>query len=172
MQSKPDVTLAPVKVTDSPELYQLVVDSMASLSTWLPWAKRMKNVATERRFLAYAVNKQDQSELYMYTIRVNGEVAGAIDLHNLDWDNHHAEIGYWLGDRFRGQGTMARSVKQLEQIARELSFHLLLILVDIENQASQRVAIRSCYQQDSVINDYLFDGENWHDCVFYSKIMN
>ncbi|MTV82643.1 GNAT family N-acetyltransferase [Secundilactobacillus folii] len=172
MRPKQPVKITPVTLTDAPEIYRLVSTNMTSLSPWLPWAKRMSDIATERHFLKYAIQKQAQGQLFMFTIRVNGEVAGAIDLHNIDSDDRHAEIGYWLGDQFRGQGVMAESLKQIELIAKGLQIHVLLILADVGNNQSQRVAIRSGYLRSGLISEYLYDGKEWHDCVFYSKVLS
>jgi [ribosomal protein S5]-alanine N-acetyltransferase len=60
----------------------------------------------------------DKSQKLFYAIDVNGEAVGSIGVFKKD-DVYlkSAELGYWLGEPFWGQGVMTRAVYQVCRIA-------------------------------------------------------
>jgi ribosomal-protein-serine acetyltransferase len=47
----------------------------------------------------------------------HGILAGVIGFHGIDWMNRNVEIGYWLGEKFQGQGIMTKTCHALVDYA-------------------------------------------------------
>ena len=64
-----------------------------------------------RNFIAFAT--QD-NPVRIFAIDVNGEAVGSIGLHpQQDIQRKNMELGYWLGEPFRGKGIMPQAVLQM-----------------------------------------------------------
>jgi len=56
--------------------------------------------------------------IHIFAIEINGEAAGGIGVHpQEDIMRRNAELGYWLGQPFWGQGIMTAAVKQMVAFA-------------------------------------------------------
>jgi len=68
----------------------------------LSWIKEVK-----KEYLKSKPNK-----LY-FGIIVNGIAVGEVGLYDIDHENKHAELVYWIGKNYRGKGIVKKAVKQM-----------------------------------------------------------
>ena len=99
-------------------------------------------------------------------IDINGEVAGGIGLNKIE--GHKAEIGYWLAEKYWGQGIMTQAVKLMTKFGFEkLKLKRIYAYVFSFNKASKRVLEKAGYKFEGIlrkntkkdnrfIDDYLF----------------
>ena len=70
-------------------------------------------------------------KLWITSILVDGKPVGMIDLHNIDLDNSHAEVGYWLGGEYQGNGVMTDCLKRVLAIGfEEMKLHKIKLLAE------------------------------------------
>ncbi|MCI1942746.1 MAG: GNAT family N-acetyltransferase [Lactobacillus sp.] len=121
-------------------LFCVIEQNCESLAEWLPWANKMQSIADEKQHLEETM-KQFAADKYLgLTIVINGKPAGMIDLHNFRPGG--GEIGYWIGEQYRGHGVMTRSVQCLTKYAFEhLRWNSIDILTRPKNLHSQHVAL-------------------------------
>ncbi|VDG19151.1 GNAT family N-acetyltransferase [Lactiplantibacillus mudanjiangensis] len=163
------ISLKPTEIGDAEPLFNLVDANREHLHPWMPWVDATKTVADERHFIESMLTKQARGEVFITTIIVDGEVAGMLDIHNIDQANHRGEIGYWLGKAFVGQGVMTKSLERLEEIAfTELELHKLQLDADVDNPASRAVAERRQYHLDATLPEHAFINGHYVDEVIYS----
>ena len=68
-----------------------------------------------RGFIAFAT-KDDP--IHIFAIEVDGEAAGGIGIHpQQDIMRKNAELGYWLGEKFWGNGIVTRAIPQMVDFA-------------------------------------------------------
>lgn len=68
------------------------------------------------------------------------EAIGIIALKNIDYFNQTAELGYWLGKDYWGQGLVPEAAKKMLEFAfNELKLNRINVKAAIENKASNRV---------------------------------
>ncbi|WEV39567.1 GNAT family protein [Lactobacillus sp. ESL0681] len=159
------------EVNQAEAIYQQVADSRASLARFLPWAKSMSSVEDEAKFIKMTRTKTANYEMLELVITVAGQPAGMLDLHQVDWTNESAEIGYWLGESYRGKGIMTESVRQLVVIAfNELGLHRLNLLADHKNTTSRAVAQRLNFTHVALLRDELKHDNQFHDMDLYTII--
>ena len=157
--------------SDADALFAQVEADRIGMRRWLPWVDQTASVADERAYLRFAREQIVQDKLWLALMVVDHQVAGMIDIHNLDAENQSGEIGYWIGPDFRGHGIVTRALKAVEQVAfTELGLHRLGLVAAVENLPSQAVAKRRQFVQEGVLRDFLqLDGQA-HDVVLFSKL--
>lgn len=164
------IHLQPVTVADAPALFQLVHQNRANLDTWLTWVADIESVADELSFLKYAQQQMAHQALWMATIWKDHQLVGMIDVHNIDNLHRTGEVGYWLGEAFRGQGIMHRAIAAIEHYAAsELELDQLSIVVAHDNVASQQVALNAGYQAMETLNGATFVDHQLQDATRYQK---
>lgn len=162
------LTLPDQKQAD--ELFQAIEHDRQELSRWMPWTKTTTTVENEKKFINYAREQMSQDKLLELTIVVNGVAVGMADLHNIDWENRRAEVGYWLFSKYQGKGIMTATVKSLLRTAfNGWNLNKVIIQADSENQASQAVAKRLGFKQEAVLKEHLYQEQQFSDLVVYAK---
>ncbi|OHA64555.1 MAG: hypothetical protein A2940_00035 [Candidatus Wildermuthbacteria bacterium RIFCSPLOWO2_01_FULL_48_29] len=111
--------------------------------------------------------KQKNPESVNFVIEMNGELIGGIGFDDVE-KNHRAEIGYWLGEKYWGQGIITEAVRAVTKFGfEELHLHRIYACVYPFNKASMKVLKKSGYKLEGLIrknvmkngkllNDYQF----------------
>ncbi|TGD19776.1 GNAT family N-acetyltransferase [Levilactobacillus suantsaiihabitans] len=156
-------------VADAPALFALIQQDRTHLARWLPWAATTQSVADERIFLRYCQGRIADKQLWLAVIWVDDQPAGMIDLHN--FQDRHADVGYWLGRDFRGQGVISRSLAQVETVGfDQLNLVKLNILAATANHPSRQVAERNHYHLDGILRQHIPVTTGFADAAIYSKL--
>lgn len=90
-----------------------------------------------------------------------GQLAGAIRYHEINWTNRSTELGYWLGAAFEGQGLMTRACQaMIDHAFQELELNRVVISCARENGKSCALAERLGFKQEGILRqaDWLSDG--------------
>ncbi|MBV9269969.1 MAG: GNAT family N-acetyltransferase, partial [Candidatus Eremiobacteraeota bacterium] len=112
-----DIVVRPLRQRDAQELFTLTTANRDLLSQWLTWVESVKSVHDTRAYLRSSERNALEHRAFVCGILVNGKLVGAIDLHDIDWTNRHAKVGYWLGDAHRGRGIITRAARALVEYA-------------------------------------------------------
>lgn len=157
-----DITLAlPNPQTDAQALFKLIDDSRHELEVWLPWVQNIQTVADERQSLLRGQEKFRNLASINLLIIYHKTIAGAIGFNNFDMANGKAEIGYWLGSKFVGQGIMHRALAGMCTLGfTKYKVHKLEIYAAVENQRSNQTAHQAGFHLDKTLpnNAVLADG--------------
>ncbi|MEN6342464.1 MAG: GNAT family protein [Methanospirillum sp.] len=125
-------------------------------------------LADARRFIAGATGSA--TNLFL-AIEVDGEVAGSIGVHPLeDVYRRTAEIGYWLGEEYRGRGIATDAVRTLAPFAfRRYDIMRLQAGVFSNNPASMRVLERCGFAREAVHEKAIWKNGLLLDEVLYVR---
>lgn len=104
----------------------------------------------------------------------DNEIVGLIDLINFNPQHNRAEVGLVIQKQFRDQGYGHAALLQLIDYSHKFPhIHQLYALVNGNNVKCANVFKKVGFQQDAVLTDWLFDGEQYHDVLllrfFYKK---
>ncbi len=102
---------------DAEELFQTLDSQREYLGEWLPFVATTLSLEDSISFINSIVHTSDEKEACVYTIRKGDEFAGIIGAKGIDFANKKTEFGYWLSEKFQGQGIMTRCVRALCQRA-------------------------------------------------------
>ena len=111
--------------------------------------------AAGREFLTLATA---QDPIQLFAIAVAGRVAGAIGIHpQTDVSCKNAEIGYWLGETYWGQGLATKAVKQMIVYGFR-NFDILRIYGRVfgNNPASARVLEKCGFKKEAHFHQTIF----------------
>jgi RimJ/RimL family protein N-acetyltransferase len=140
---------------DGAELHAAIIESLAELTPWMPWAQEPQSPLTcENDVLsAYAdfLARRDL-RLQLYLRSAPETMVGSSGLHRIDWSVPRLEIGYWLRTRFAGQGYATEAVRGVAAFAfRELGAERLEIWCDERNERSAAVARRAGFRHEATL---------------------
>jgi RimJ/RimL family protein N-acetyltransferase len=119
-----------------------------SRNIWLNVRDRFPHpytLAAAEGWVAMASTAEPETQ---FAIEVNGEAAGGIGLFlQEDVERYSAEVGYWLGEAYWGQGITTEAVGRFTEWSFE-NFELCRIYASVFawNQASCRVLEKAGYQ--------------------------
>lgn len=107
-----------------------------------------------------------------FAIIVNDEAVGGISLvQQEDIYAKNAEIGYWLGEEFWGQGIITEAIKKVAEIGfNTTDIHRIYAGIFDYNLASQRVLEKAGFHHEATLKKSIFkNGEFWDELVFVMR---
>ena len=142
------------------------------LRQYLLWVDKTNSIDDCTSASDMFANLWHNNENYAYSIilKSNSRAIGSIDIHNIDYKNNSADIGYWLAEEYNGQGLVSRAVKLIEKEAFTRGVHRLVIAVQEENVASSRVAERNNYTYEGLLKDALYKYGAYYNEKIFAKI--
>lgn len=122
-------------------------------------------------YLDLVMNK-DEHEEYSRAIIVAGRLAGGIGvLFKRDVYVKTAEIGYWLGEEFWGQGLMTRAVQEVCSYI-FLNRDIVRIYAEVFafNKGSARVLEKAGFKLEGRLKNSVYKNGEIHDSLLYALI--
>ena len=160
-----------LRLDDADALYDAVVSNREHLAPWMTWVDRVIDVSDTYTFVRSAEKEAYDHAAFKAGIWRDRELIGSIDLHDIDWNNAHASIGYWLAREHTGQGIMTRAVRLMTEYAFEaLDLHRIEIHVATENHSSRRIPERLGFEMEGVLRDVQRLRGEFHDHALYAMI--
>jgi ribosomal-protein-serine acetyltransferase len=144
----------------APELFALTDRNREYLRKWLPWLDSNKYLQNTVDFIIYSRKQYEENNSLQLCIRYNGELAGVIGFHRVDWLNHSTSIGYWLAEDFQGKGIMTASCRCLLDYAfGNLGMNRVEIRCATENMRSRAIPERLGFTEEGLIRqaEWLYD---------------
>jgi diamine N-acetyltransferase len=90
------------------------------------------------------------------------EIVGMLDIVNFDPQHRRAEISIVIKNCYHGRGYASVAVSKAKDYSlRVLHLHQLYAIVSTQNEASLRLFTKLGFREGCVLNDWLYDGENY-----------
>lgn len=137
---------------------------------WVNSVQTVENVekATRQHLLEF-VGKKAMHCLVLY----QNKIAGNISLQEIDWSTRTAEIGYWLGSDFTGQGIMTKAVSALLDYAFiECDLHKVEIWAAEDNLKSRKIPERLGFIKEGIRRDDEYINGKYLTMVIYGLLKN
>lgn len=131
-----------------------VLESLAELKPWMPWADPAPTIEDSEEFVrrAHAAFLARKELNWLFVLRETGEMAGAGGIHTIDWNVPRGEIGYWACTRFARLGLVREAVDALTRLGFDtLGLVRIEIRCDQRNERSARVARGAGYLLEGVL---------------------
>ena len=104
-----------------------------------------------------------------FVIDIRGGVAGSVGFSKID--GHKAEIGYWLGEKYWGQGVMTEAVKLVTKFGfKKLKFKRIYAYVFPWNKASMRVLEKVGYKLEGILRKHVKKDNKFIDGYLFAKV--
>jgi ribosomal-protein-serine acetyltransferase len=170
-QVNDEIQLRLLTIQAAEEVFTLTNTSRGNLREWLPWVDGTKTVDDTRSFIQAALNQFASNNGFQTGIWYRGTLAGCIGLHEINWANRHSSIGYWLAERFQGQGIMTNSVRAVADIAfHEYKLNRIEIRAATDNRKSRAIPERLGFQNEGCVRqeEWLYD--HFVDHIVYGML--
>jgi len=167
----PRVDLVPAATEQIPELIRLLSDP--TVSRWTSHMAYPYTVAHARAWLHRATRERRRGDaLYLSIVRrADGVLVGGLGLHHVIEAAACAEIGYWLGRPFRGEGLATEAVNTLTRAGFDrLRLHRIEALVFPPNLASRAVLRRCGFRYEGRIRDEFRKEGRWYTTLLFARL--
>ncbi|WP_274629776.1 GNAT family N-acetyltransferase [Arvimicrobium flavum] len=143
-----------------------------------PWEPRWAPDELERAAWRHRLNKYREDFARGYAVpfflieNFGGKLVGGITLGNIRHGvSQSGQIGYWIGERYAGQGLMLEGLRLLTRHAFEtLRLHRVEAACIPDNTRSVRVLEKAGFQREGLLRSYLRINGAWQDHYLYSLI--
>jgi ribosomal-protein-serine acetyltransferase len=135
-------------------IFEAVERDRAYLREWLPWVDMSTGVDDILKFIRRSLEQFANNEGLSAGIWCEGEFAGTVGTHKIDWLNRKVEIGYWLASKFQGRGIVTAGCRALTHHAfSEWKLNRVEIHCAIGNEKSCGIAKRLGFQFEGVLRE-------------------
>ncbi|MFA6105452.1 MAG: GNAT family N-acetyltransferase [Patescibacteria group bacterium] len=160
------ITIRLQKISDAKRFFEILKNP-----NFIYWDIRPKTIKDEEKWLRKNPERRRKNSEFNYSIIHIGEIVGAVGVKINSGRPHIGEIGYFLDEKYWGQGITTTAVKLLETIClKKLKLKRLEIVMQPGNKASEKVAIKCGYKKEGLLKKLLKhqDGK-YHDSYMYAK---
>ena len=166
----PDIELRQWELEDAEACFETAMRNRASLAEWLPWVERTHSPEDTRTYIRRVVIPQRENNqgpnCGIWTGASFRILAGGIGCHPIDWPNRSCSLGYWLDEKFRGQGVMTSCCAALlDYLFDELKLHRVTIRCATGNRASCAIPRRLGFREEGVELEAELVGGRWLDLL-------
>ncbi len=161
-------TLRPFRMSDLESLVEHINDrTIARYTLRIPYPYTSLD---GKDFLRKQTQRHKKKESLIFAIAVEGEAVGGIGLHKIE-KRHKAELGYWLGREYWGQGMMTEAVHLVTTYAFE-ELHLKRVCAKVFpfNAASARVLEKAGYTYEGCLRKNVMKNGKVLDELVYAKV--
>ncbi len=126
-----------------------------------------------KQFIALAQENWDNGTEAQFGIedKNTGKLIGMIGLTRIATTHKNAEMGYWLGKPFWGQGLASEAVSMmLEYAFGDMKLHRVYSRVRSKNIASQKVLERAGFIKEGCFREHIKHQGRWDDLLWYGKL--
>jgi ribosomal-protein-serine acetyltransferase len=149
-------------------LYQLTDRNRDRLRPWLPWVDKVRGLAGTLNFIEQGLGQANSGAGFQSGIWVDGELAGVVGTHRIDWENRSSGLGYWIDGVHEGHGLMTLSVAAvLDYLFGTLRLNRVEIRAATLNQRSRAVPERLGFRLEGVMRQEHRVGDVWQDLAVY-----
>ena len=150
-------------------------ESRAFLEPWEPsWTRdELERSAYRERLSRYRQERRDGSGfVYFIFLKANSELIGGITLGHIKRGvAQSGVIGYWMGERFAGQGYMSEAVDVIKHHAfGPLGLHRVEAACIPDNERSVRLLKKAGFELEGQLRSYLKINGRWRDHLLFSYV--
>ena len=135
---------------------------------------KVKSLAEEKEYLKKNLLKRKNNLEWDYTILYGDEIAGAIGIKINQFRKYIGEIGYFIDEKYWGQGIASKAVKLIEYEGfKKIGLSRIEIIMRPENKASEKVALKNGYKKEGCLKKSLIDKRSgkMKDALLYAKTL-
>jgi len=122
---------------------ELLENDLDYIGQWMQWPYLCNTEESFKAFIKSSLHKYADGTSINYAIEFKGEIVGNCGFNVINHELKNAEIGYWLGKNYQGNGIITRACRYLIEYAfTEMAMKKVQISAAKENKASRAVCER------------------------------
>jgi ribosomal-protein-serine acetyltransferase len=155
---------------DAAELTEVVAANREHLATWMPWAETY-GFQDSVEFLDLKRIQVEANDGFEAVVVLDGEIAGGVGFHRVDWVNRSTALGYWLAADAQRRGLMTAAVTALLDYAFfEWDLHRVIIEVVVGNERSRAIPERLGFRQEAILREAKLVRGSYEDTWLYAML--
>jgi len=167
----PGIVIRQFQPDDAADLFDVVGRQREYLRRWLPWVDQTESVDDVLQFIRRAREQDDEGRGPQAAILVDGQLAGSVGCHPIDWPNRNCSIGYWVDCGLQGRGVVTRCcAAMLDYLFDELRLHRVEIRCGTGNTRSCAIPERLGFVREGVAREAEWVNDTWVDLVVWSML--
>ena len=121
----------------------------------------------------YIENIANDNRNFIRAIVVDGFSVGSIGIHpQTDVYRKNAEIGYWLGEKYWGQGIVTEAAKAITEYGfKNYNLHRIYAGIFEHNIGSMRVLEKAGYTREAIHREAIIKNNTIMDEYIYAKVL-
>lgn len=167
------IILDMIRPEHAERLFELSRSNKEELEAWFPWVHRMHTISHFKNFSMDSAGRYAAGTEVPLVIVYEGQLCGRIGIYNIDQQNQHASIGYWLGSEFQGKGIVTKACKKLITYGfKTLRLNRIEIKCGTTNIRSQGIPKKLNFTREGIARQAEFVNNRFIDIVVYSMLKN
>lgn len=163
----------PLTVSDAPAFVEAVVESVATLAPWMPWAHANYSTAEALGWISWCQQGWEERSSCEFGIfdAATGAFVGGCGLNQFNHVHGWCNLGYWVRQAFQRRGAATEAVRALSGFGfAELPLGRIEIVVGVGNLASLAVAVKAGAVEEGVARNRLKLGARFIDAHLLSLV--
>jgi len=153
------------------EMLALIDQNRSYLRQWLPDWDVQKSLEDCQKAIKSALDNLAANTGFTMGIWWEDCLVGVIGAGLIDWENHSAMIGYWLGESSQGKGLMTGACRALvDYLFSELKLHRIEIRCATTNPRSCAVPKRLGFSKEGVLRQAQAFDDTFLDLEVYAML--
>jgi RimJ/RimL family protein N-acetyltransferase len=168
-------TIRPLELSDLESYFSMVESNRKRLEDFFTGTvSRTRTFEDARQFVTELIQKRESKSYYPFIIEDNEakELAGFIDIKNIDWNIPKAELGCYTDEKYAGKGMTSEAFSLITDYCFDhFGFAKLFLRTHESNIAAQKLAERNGFQIEGKIRkDYKTTNGEVVDLIYYGKV--
>ena len=164
------LTLSPVTEQDAALIHPIMADPevMAHMDSMA-----IDDPDVVEAFVQGQLIEMANEQSFYWSVRLNagGFYLGSVDLSDIDWRHHRAEVGFILGKDSWGKGYGYEAVQAVMGYAATLEFKRLWARTHVGNNASEALLKKLGFEEEGYLRGHIDrDGER-RDCRLWGLLL-
>lgn len=154
----PRLLLRPPRIDEGKVLNTAILESFELLNKYMSWATDKPSLeesetVVKREAQNWILKRKTDPELMLFILDKNtNDLIGVTGFHGIDWDVPCAETGYWVRQKYSGQGYITEAINAITRYAFDvLKVRRLAITCDTDNERSKKIPERLGYRFESIM---------------------
>lgn len=146
------------EIGDAVKINPGIIETLDKLKPLMPWAKQNHSITDSEDFVKQAAtnwmlknNEEPYLNFFLFEKNTH-DFIGGVSFHHYNWDVPCLEIGYWVRDKYAGQGYIIEAVNALTRYAFiQLQMKRVEIRCDVANIRSKKIAESLGYHLEAIL---------------------
>ncbi len=152
-------------------MFQAINTNREHLSRFLPWVENMKSIINVKEYIKNSIAQTEEKKEVSFLIASEKSVIGRIGIHNINFQNKNASIGYWLIKEAEGKGIISKATRSLITYAfQTLGLNRIEIRAATDNQRSRSVPERLGMLKEGTLREAELVNGKFLDLEVYSVL--
>ena len=166
------ISIRPIRMRDARALADELYGNRAWLQRWEATDPQGPFRVDSRRLVRALLDGERQGTTLPYLIEYEGAVAGQLNVSAISYGSvGSASIGYWVAERFAGQGLTPTAVAlATDYCFRRLGLHRIEICIRPENGPSLRVVAKLGFRYEGLRRRYIHIDGDWRDHFCFALV--